>query len=322
MPVYSHIITHSGPFHADDVLAVAILLDLVPTATVARTRDPQQLKEGVSDPHTVMVDVGWEYDPALRNFDHHQQHFQKTRPNGIPYASVGLVWSSFGDAWLKKVLHLQDPEERAYIFQCVDEEMISSVDAFDCGVVEGTHSVAGSTEEMRVPSLADVIGTYNPAWFEAAEFDTRFMEAAAAASELLRRYAWRFLGEVRYRQVVANADDGSPVLVLPTAGPWRRFVSEQHLAVIFPAVGEDGWLVQAVGDPLSTQFPPPLRIAYPQTWRGRAREELTVLSGVPSATFCHRAGFIAGASDKEGALALAEKLITHGERRTTEKASS
>lgn len=311
---YQRIITHSGPFHADDVLAVAVLLDLVPDAVVLRTRETAVLEAAVQDPASVTVDVGWDFDPALRNFDHHQQSFCHARPNGIPFASIGLVWQSFGDRWLREIMDIRDDDERAFVFESVDADLIASVDAFDCGVVQGTHTVAKSDEELRVPSVADVIGSYNPVWFEVPDFDGRFREAVEVASGLLRRQAWRSLGEIRFQQVVRGAADGGPILVLPTAGPWRRFVDPQHLAVVFPAVGEDGWLVQAVGDPQSTEFPPPLRIAYPQGWRGQARDALIKLSGVPTATFCHRAGFIGGASDREGALALAARLVELGER--------
>lgn len=311
---YQRIITHSGPFHADDVLAVAVLLDLVPEAEVLRTRDAAVLEAAVLDAKTVTVDVGWHFDPALRNFDHHQQSFRHARPNGIPFASIGLIWQTFGDDWLRDVMEIRDEDERAFVFHSVDQDLIASVDAFDCGVVQGTHTVAKSAEELRVPSVADVIGSYNPVWFETPDFDRRFLDAVKEATGLLRRQAWRSLSEIRFKQVVKGADDGGPILVLPTAGPWRRFVAPEHLAVVFPAVGEDGWLVQAVGDPLSTEFPPPLRIAYPRAWRGQARAELIELSGVPTATFCHRAGFIGGASDREGALALAKRLVEQGER--------
>lgn len=314
MPSYTRIITHSGHFHADDVLAVAILRDLVPDAELLRSRDPALLAEGVEDAQTVMVDVGWHYDPARLNFDHHQQAFDERRASGVPYASIGLVWANFGERWLERVLGITDADERAFVFETVDAELIASVDAFDCGVVEGTHRVAGASAELRVPSVADVVGSYNPAWFEAPDFDARFIEAAGEASGLLRRQAWRSLAEARFRTQVDAADTGEPVLVLSTFGPWRRFVAEHHLVVVFPAVGESGWLVQAVGDPRSTEFPPPLRIAFPEAWRGQPKDVLQALTGIEEMSFCHRAGFIAGATSREGALALAQRLVDEGER--------
>lgn len=314
MPSYTRIITHSGHFHADDVLAVAILRDLVPDAELIRSRDQALLAGGLEDAQTVMVDVGWSYDPARLNFDHHQQQFEERRASGVPYASVGLVWANFGELWLERVLEITDADERAFVLEVVDAELIASVDAFDCGVVEGTHRVAGASVELRVPSVADVVGSYNPTWFETPDFDARFVEAAREASGLLRRQAWRTLAEARFRAQIEAADTGAPVLVLSVSGPWRRFVRDHHLVVVFPAVGEDGWLVQAVGDPSSTEFPPPLRVAYPKAWRGQPKDALRTLTGIEDMTFCHRAGFIAGATSRAGALALAHRLVDEGER--------
>ena len=63
--------THSGPFHADDVLAVALLRVFVDEeATVLRTRDLERIAQA-----DVVVDVGGLYDPAARRFDHHQASY-------------------------------------------------------------------------------------------------------------------------------------------------------------------------------------------------------------------------------------------------------
>lgn len=305
----SRIVTHSGPFHADDVLAVSVLLDLSPQAEVLRTRDRELLAAALADTSSVLVDVGWAYDPALRNFDHHQKDFTKVRANGVPYASIGLVWDHFADRWLTDVIGVSDSALRARTKALVDEDFIQSVDAFDCGVVTGALYVRGVETQLRVPSVADLVGSLNPTWEEAPDFDTLFLDAVLLAQRLLRRQAQRALSEVCYGTKVSAADDGTAILVLDEAGPWRRFVRSHHRVVVFPATGEDGWLAQAVGDPASTVFPPPLRIEYPENWRGRAESDLRALTGIDVATFCHRAGFIAGATTRDGAIAIARRLL-------------
>lgn len=314
MAIFHTIVTHSGPFHADDVLAVTVLKDLEPAAAVLRTRDMAVLDAARTDPTIVLVDVGWSYDAALQDFDHHQKDFQARRDNGVPYASIGLVWKTWGDRWLEQVMEIHDEDERAFVFDRIDEDFLASVDAFDCGVVRGTHSVEGGTGELRVPSIASLLGAYNPVWFEVADFDARFQEACDVARGMLRRQARIALAEMRFRNTVSSADDGGPILVLPTAGPWQRAVSDHHLVVVFPAVGESGWLVQAVGDPKSTQFPPPLRITFPEAWRGQSPDALRELTGIPSMTFCHRAGFIGGAADREDAVQLAKYVVEQDAR--------
>ena len=91
------IVTHSGGFHADDAFAVAALLlyreKTAGIAEVVRTRDPAVIAGG-----DFVVDVGGEYDEARNRFDHHQPGGAGVRPNGVPYASFGLVWKKFGAA--------------------------------------------------------------------------------------------------------------------------------------------------------------------------------------------------------------------------------
>ena len=60
--------THHGSFHADDVLAWALIrVFLDPQAELIRTRD-----EGVIQSADVVIDVGGVFDPDSSRFDHHQ----------------------------------------------------------------------------------------------------------------------------------------------------------------------------------------------------------------------------------------------------------
>ncbi len=57
--------THSGPFHADDVMAVALIRTFLDAeAHISRSRDPE--KWAAAD---IVVDVGGIYDPAEGRFD-------------------------------------------------------------------------------------------------------------------------------------------------------------------------------------------------------------------------------------------------------------
>lgn len=66
------VITHDTTFHADDVFAVAMLIMVNSDVRLIRTRDPDILKSGKEDIEVVVLDVGGVYDPAMLNFDHHQ----------------------------------------------------------------------------------------------------------------------------------------------------------------------------------------------------------------------------------------------------------
>lgn len=80
------VITHAGVFHADDVFATVILSKVRENVVVARVqRVPDNLSADV-----VVYDIGG------GKFDHHQRGGNGARPNGVPYASCGLLWKEFG----------------------------------------------------------------------------------------------------------------------------------------------------------------------------------------------------------------------------------
>ena len=64
--------THSGTFHCDDAMAVAMLktLDRFKNAEVRRSRDPK-----VWATCDIVVDVGGEYNTEKMILDHHQRGF-------------------------------------------------------------------------------------------------------------------------------------------------------------------------------------------------------------------------------------------------------
>ena len=95
------IATHNGTFHADDVFGVAVLMLLHPHAELVRTRDARRIAEA-----DFAVDVGGEWDVARGRFDHHQRGFSGARPNGVVYASAGLVWAAFGVTLVRRLFGL------------------------------------------------------------------------------------------------------------------------------------------------------------------------------------------------------------------------
>ncbi len=87
----SFIATHSGSFHADESLAVALLrsLPLYSTFDLVRTRDPELVKDA-----TIVLDVGGVYDAAAHKYDHHQRGFEENFGQGFvtKLSSAGLVY--------------------------------------------------------------------------------------------------------------------------------------------------------------------------------------------------------------------------------------
>ena len=122
------LVTHGGMYHADDVLATA-LLEIILKGTVVYE---DNWHEG--DPTIPLVRVtNWEsfvtteddivYDIGFGEFDHHQKN-KEIRENGIPYAAFGLLWKRFAETQLNF-----DPE----IAKMVDEDFAQYIDQTDNG---------------------------------------------------------------------------------------------------------------------------------------------------------------------------------------------
>ena len=65
------IITHPGSAHFDEVTAIGLIL-AVTADTVFRIERREPTQEELNNPDVWVVDVGDQYEPETRNFDHHQ----------------------------------------------------------------------------------------------------------------------------------------------------------------------------------------------------------------------------------------------------------
>jgi uncharacterized UPF0160 family protein len=289
--------THPGNFHADDVFAVAVLRLANGPVTVVRTRD-----DAVIAGADARVDVGGRSDPATGDFDHHQKGGAGERPNGIRYASFGLVWRHHGPA-------LAGGDEAA---ASIDERLVQGVDANDTGQTITQPLV----DDIRPMTVSGVIAALNPAWDEeldAGQEDARFGAAVDLAVGILERELAGAAAFDRARGLVldAIARSADPRIVeLDRNMPWREAVvtgAPEALFVVYPK--SDGWGLQAVPRELGS-FENRLRL--PAAWGGLSGAELGEATGVGDAVFAHTAGFYASAGSREGILALAERAIGAG----------
>lgn len=291
--------THSGSFHADDALGVAILKQLFPDAEVVRTRDP-----AIWCTCDALVDVGGVDDPSQNRFDHHQKGFNARRHNGIPYAGSGLVWRKFGAAYVQSVTGglVTDPDAVAAE---VDARLIQHADAVDSGI-----SVKGPADF----GLSGIIGSLNATWLdEAAKDDTRFVEAFAVAGLVLRNLVANIVAEhsaAEKVRVATRLSEGR-VLVLDTARlPYDATVCAEMpdvLFVVYPEFNGGQYQVRVVPKQLGSFV---ARADLPQSWAGLRDADLASMTGVDDAVFCHNGRFICGAKSKEGALRMAQLAVS------------
>ncbi|MDD5405198.1 MAG: MYG1 family protein [Sulfuricella sp.] len=287
--------THSGSFHADDVLAAAALRLVNPALSIVRTREQEQL-----DAADILFDVGRIFDPAACRFDHHQPEYREARANGIPLSSFGLVWRELGT----QLCGSADVASR------IDRWLVQGVDAVDCGVTLSREAPA-----VNVMTISSALGSFNPGWQDDTSAQARkaaFERAVAWAVAILQNLIREARGAEAARAVVAQGKllETGRLLVLDGDVPWKEFVLgspefAQVLFVILPD-SQTKWHVHAVPDHAGSFDN---RKSLPAAWAGLDGAQLDSVTGINGCVFCHRGRFVAGHKTREGALEMARLAL-------------
>ncbi len=286
---------HDGPFHPDDVFAVAIMsLYLKDPFEIIRTRDREILKTC-----DYVFDVGHEYTPSKNIYDHHMEDFAEKRENGIVYSACGLAWKHFG----KEVCG--GSEEAA---KKIDEKIMQSIDAEDNGMELYTPNFP----EVYPYTFGDYIHSLNPTWKENESDYDQFIKAVAEAKKVLEREIFRthhcLEGQKIIEEIYQKSEDKSIIILDQEYPGWKRAL-EAHPEVMFVirhVYQNKTWKINTMNE---KGFKYKNRIDFPKEWGGKEREDLEKISGVKGATFCHRNLFVAGALTEEAAITLAKLAI-------------
>ena len=266
--------THSGKFHADDVFSSALLLYLNPEITIIRgNRVPEDF-------------AGIVFDIGRGPYDHHQKD-SRVRENGVPYAAFGLLWEALGAEILG--------EELAQKF---DESFVQPLDNND------------NTGEKN--ELATLIGNFNPTWDAEGGNDEAFFQAVSVAGMILENKFERYRGNeradkrveeiyTRHQQAFHDREkhrDDARILILPEFVPCQKFLSETQIAfVIFPS-NRGGYCIQ----PQKKEYSMNYKCSFPSEWLGLENEELQAATGLKTAGFCHKGGFLMTTGDLADAV--------------------
>lgn len=263
--------THNGPFHADDVLAWALVRRFVDADPVlVRTRD-----EGALAACDLVFDVGGELDPARLRFDHHQHSYTG------PRSSAGMVLD-----WL-----LLEGRVSPRLGELLRAQLVDYVDDVDNGRREPTPGV---------PCFARMVDALNRGCADLPAYDAAFRRAgelAAAYVDGIRHdHAEREAARALVLAALADAERaGSNLLVLPEYVRWKPAYYEAGGAshptefVLHPGL-EGGWRALAI-PPGETSFAQ--KVPFPEAWAGLTDGELEAVVGVKGARFCHKNLFIA-----------------------------
>jgi uncharacterized UPF0160 family protein len=315
--MFTHLVTHSGAFHADDLFATAALRLLAPDAPIVRTRDLGQAF-ALAAAGGIVYDVGMIHDPARRLFDHHQpgRALREAMADGteVPYSAFGLVWQAYGQDVVRHVLGDDtDPRVLRKTWEQVDRRLVVRIDMGDNGVIPE------SEEALRHPlSLGKVLEAFLPPFdAEADAIEGAFHTALAVADVYLQARIHGIAGEERAFQVakdcVRKRVDPRWIELpvgMPYLGAIRAEKAEEVLYALMPDRAGIEWTVSAVrkeGGEAGCRQP------FPAHWAGLRGAALTEASGVEGAVFCHMGRHLSIAGSREGALALVHAAIAHAD---------
>jgi uncharacterized UPF0160 family protein len=263
--------THSGTFHADDVLACALIRTFVDgDAQVVRTRDRERL-----DACDIVVDVGGVFEPSRLRFDHHQSAYVG------PRSSAGMVLD-----WLEASERIDTG-----LADHMRDRVVDYVDAVDTG---------REAPRLDVPCFARIVEAMGVGRAQPDEQLAAFMRAVEVGRDLINGLCRAHEAMVEARSAVVAAMeqavcDGRAVMFLDQYYSWKPVYFEHGGAehptnfVVFPS--DDGtWKLVAI--------PPKLgcfdqKRSLPESWAGRLGPDLEAATGVPGSVFCHKNRFIA-----------------------------
>lgn len=278
---------HDGTFHADEITACALLIlfNLIDADKIVRTRDLQLLSTC-----EYVCDVGGEYNPDLKLFDHHQVEYQG------PLSSAGMI--------LQYLLMSGAIEQNKYSF--LNQSLVMGVDAHDNG------------RDPMIPgycSFSHVISNFTPIRQDctAEEQNSAFYLALTFVVDHLCRLLQRFEYVQSCRALVADCMAKSKeCLIFEQNIPWLEIFFElggaSHPAAFVIMPSGSHWKLRGI--PPSFQDRMKVRIPQPLEWAGLLKEELKLVSGISGAIFCHKGRFISVWETRREALEALEYIKT------------
>ena len=298
----THLVTHSGGFHADELLSSVILTRLFWQAELRRTRDHQWVSPSAEK---IIYDVGGDYNADAQIFDHHQRP-NPLRKDSQPYSSFGLVWEHYGRKYLN-ALNVP-PDNIELIHTTFDTKYVLPIDLLDNGAMEP--SMAGPLSILTLPALLESLKPVFDDTSTTAD-DDAFFTALPIARSFIEAAIRNLAATVRAQSIVfeAIAKAGpSRILELPMGMPYRSALDKaeaDHILFVVNPRGND-WTLNGIKRSNDTFEQ---RADLPVAWAGMTDAALEDASGVKGAKFCHNARFIAVASSRKAIVEMADLAV-------------
>src|SRR3990167_10033543 len=278
--------THNGSFHADEVTACSLLLlfNKIDKSLIYRTRDPECLQTC-----DYVCDVGNEYNPSKKRFDHHQASYQG------PLSSAGMIL-----LFLKEMGVID-----FHLYDHLNKSLIMGVDAHDNGQVK---------IEPGITTFSQVVSNFLPIEYDVSseEMDGAFFQAVDFVTKHLDRLKKRYLYTRACQRIVQEKMLSSNyVLIFENSLPWMENFFElggdKHPAQFVVMPTGEHWKLRTIPPTLGERMK--VRKLLPESWAGLRDDELEKVSGVKGAIFCHKGRFISIWKTKEDAISALHVVL-------------
>lgn len=220
---FNKVITHDTTFHADDVIAVALLYVAgYHSFELYRTRNPEALAYALLDRETLVLDTGMAYAPSILNFDHHQDSQLKS--------AAGLLYMEIKD-------EVCPVEAQPYF-----EMFIDSIDAID------TNRNNIYAQWNLLPSgfrhTSAILGGFNRDVTNAEEQDAQFKEAVNFAAVIIRNEVYNAQKKAASEAAYSNRTilENNVAVFEEFSTVWKE--KYEHVFVVMPHAM--GWQLQSV----------------------------------------------------------------------------
>lgn len=292
------VITHSQQFHTDEVMAIA-LLDLYflkdNYSIIRSNRKDILIDEAKLNNKCFVIDIGFDYNPELLNFDHHQNSDNLCWDDGLPYSSCGLIWQ-----WLKgNSLSTFMSDD---IIAKMEEKLIKKIDKHDNGI--------------ELWDDGNFISIYNRKTDDAKIQDIQFSKALHAAKDYIENIVIDIKNNIKADQTILkyikNSENIEDIVIfnsnVPNGATRVTELTSKQL-VIIPRT-KYSWTIQSVPKKSKDIFS--IKCPSPISWRGLSDEELSMISGIPNMIFCHKNGYVTMVNGSlEDALNVARIIINN-----------
>lgn len=282
----ANFITHSGTFHADEVMATVFLLNKFGNIKLFRTNNP-------SNNNAFIYDVGF------GEYDHHSIDFDKARSNGIKFASCGLVWEKYGF----DIADMTGVNKQSF-YDAIEKNLVMDIDRDDNG------QSLKNEPEIKMQNIPNLISSFNPNWDDLSKENECFLKAVDFANTIFNNMVNNIISKEKARIIIEKKLDelNGSILILDNYMPWKEIVlssknpkAKDILYAIFPSRRGGYNVVATPVAPGSFEIKKP----FPSAWAGLDKEELRKVSKIATINFCHKNLFICACDTFEDAIKIA-----------------